>query len=84
MFVYTYLCVCVCVGFFCVYAHVSMSAHKKVSPSLYFILFFGWEGGKYILSAPAVVQEHSQTLSLASSASVYETRHLVYLFLSTC
>lgn len=63
----------------CVYAH--MSAHKKVSSSLFFYYFFSVD--RYFHSAPAVVQERSQILSLASSADVYETRHLVYLFSNT-
>lgn len=60
-----------CAGL-CVYAHVSMTARKKLSSSLFFLM------DKYIYSALAVVQE--QILSLASSADVYETRHLAYLF----
>lgn len=58
----------------CVYAHVSMSTHKKVSS--FFV-------GRYVHSAPAVIQEHSQILLLVSSAAVYETRHLGYLFSNT-
>lgn len=51
----------------------------KFLPPLSF-LFFSVD--RYAHSAPAAVQERGQILSLASSADVYETRHLVYLFLN--